>query len=182
MILTRLLPQASRWALHRPPSSPSTWPHVPLAMNKHKKYASVSHASATYVISLVFTCSLLHRFSSSSDLVPSQSGRISCIVHNAGLSMRGLAAQMPLSAERHILDVNAVGPMALTKALLRLGTSCNQSFTLHATIYSIILCFTHISLILLVLHRPPCRRRAHRPRVLRAGSHPDPPSRSLRRV
>jgi len=45
-------------------------------------------------------------------------GRIDVMVHNAGLGQRALVTESSFAVDRQLLDVNFLGPLALTKALL----------------------------------------------------------------
>jgi short-subunit dehydrogenase len=45
-------------------------------------------------------------------------GRIDCLVNNAGISQRSLAAETSLSVYQRIIDVDLLAPIALTQALL----------------------------------------------------------------
>lgn len=45
-------------------------------------------------------------------------GKIDVMVHNAGIGQRSLVSETPLEEDRHIMDVNYFGVVALTKALL----------------------------------------------------------------
>jgi short-subunit dehydrogenase len=45
-------------------------------------------------------------------------GRIDVMVHNAGVGQRGLVSENSFAVDRHLIDVNFLGPVALTKALL----------------------------------------------------------------
>jgi short-subunit dehydrogenase len=45
-------------------------------------------------------------------------GRIDVMVHNAGVGQRGLVTESSFAVDRHLLDVNFLGPVAITKALL----------------------------------------------------------------
>lgn len=48
----------------------------------------------------------------------SRMGRIDVMVHNAGVGQRGLVTESTFAVDRHLLDVNFLGPVAITKALL----------------------------------------------------------------
>lgn len=48
----------------------------------------------------------------------SRMGRIDVMVHNAGVGQRGLVTESSFAVDRHLMDVNFLGPVALTKALL----------------------------------------------------------------
>jgi dehydrogenase/reductase SDR family protein 7B len=45
-------------------------------------------------------------------------GRIDVMVHNAGVGQRGLVTESSFAVDRQLIDVNYLGPVALTKALL----------------------------------------------------------------
>jgi short-subunit dehydrogenase len=45
-------------------------------------------------------------------------GRIDILIHCAGISQRGTAIKTELKVDRHLIDVNYLGPVALTKQVL----------------------------------------------------------------
>ena len=55
---------------------------------------------------------------SAAERVKEQFGHIDVLINNAGLSQRALAVDTELSVDRQIMDVNYIGPVALTKRVL----------------------------------------------------------------
>ncbi|HEY6877661.1 MAG TPA: SDR family NAD(P)-dependent oxidoreductase [Polyangiales bacterium] len=45
-------------------------------------------------------------------------GSIDVMIHNAGVGQRALVSESSFAVDRHLMDVNFLGPVALTKALL----------------------------------------------------------------
>lgn len=45
-------------------------------------------------------------------------GRVDCLVHNAGVALRGRLWETPLELDQRIMATNYLGPLALTKAVL----------------------------------------------------------------
>mgnify|MGYP001951785644 CR=1 FL=1 len=45
-------------------------------------------------------------------------GKVDVLINNGGISQRGLAAETPLSVDKKILDINYIGTIGLTKAVL----------------------------------------------------------------
>lgn len=45
-------------------------------------------------------------------------GRIDCLMHNAGMAARGLAAETEMSVVRTVMETNFFGPVALTREVL----------------------------------------------------------------
>jgi dehydrogenase/reductase SDR family protein 7B len=57
-------------------------------------------------------------FAAATESVRSRFGRIDVLIHCAGISQRGTALDTELKVDRHLIEVNYLGPVALTKQVL----------------------------------------------------------------
>ena len=57
-------------------------------------------------------------FAAAVESVHSRFGRIDVLIHCAGISQRGTAVDTELKVDRHLIELNYLGPVALTKQVL----------------------------------------------------------------
>ena len=57
-------------------------------------------------------------FAAAVESVLSRFGRIDVLIHCAGISQRGTAVDTELKVDRHLIELNYLGPVALTKQVL----------------------------------------------------------------
>jgi short-subunit dehydrogenase len=78
--------------------------------------AKASGARETHVVPL--DLGALDSLSAIAEQVVSQIGSVDIMVHNAGVGQRSLVLETDFQVDRRMMEVNYLGPVALTKALL----------------------------------------------------------------
>jgi dehydrogenase/reductase SDR family protein 7B len=93
---------------------------VILSARREDVLASVRAKCASPDQHLVLPLDMLRpeTFAPAVETVLNRFGRIDILIHGAGISQRGTALKTELKVDRHLIDVNYLGPVALTKQVL----------------------------------------------------------------
>lgn len=91
-----------------------------LSARREELLIAVQKALPPGTESLVVPLDLLDfdSFAGKVDRVLNHFGRIDMLMNNGGISQRGLALETPVSVDRRIMDIDYLGTVALTKAVL----------------------------------------------------------------